>query len=466
MKIKRYFAPDIRQAMRMVREEQGPDAVILSNRNVDGGVEIVAARDFLDDEAEVRVSAEEPAAKGRPLEVADQDIESDQSRDARRRARQAFDDLLLKNAQEPLAERQKITWGLGEKDGVRTVDFSGHDVKAASSAAGQQFRPEKLMPPPEPVMTQDTGSFASLQEEIRQMRKTLDQRLTEMAWKQGEQALPSRLDILRYLGDRGFSRAVCLELSERLGGLEMKEHALQSARDWIARALPVVEDTLLDYGGVVALVGPTGVGKTTTIAKLAARFRMRHGTRQIALVSVDSFRIAAHEQLHTYGRLLDVPVKTASNAEELNQILSSLYDRRLVLIDTAGMGPKDERIIEQFRLLKESGVPLKTYLVLSAATQLSALRDSMRAFSAFAPSACIWTKLDEVSQLGAAMSAMIEQSLPLAYYCNGQQVPEDIHRARVADLLEKCFSAAVPDTGLDEENRISSLADWMAQSNG
>ncbi|MEY2700571.1 MAG: hypothetical protein RIQ52_1326 [Pseudomonadota bacterium] len=465
MKIKRYFAPDIRQAMRMVREEQGPDAVILSNRNVDGGVEIVAARDFLDDEAEVRIPAETPKAAGRPLEVADQDVESEQMRDARRRARQAFDDLLLKNAGNPPPEKQQVSWGLDERDGVRPAEFASVEVRA-STPAGQQFRPEKMVSQVEAPKVQDTGSFASLQEEIRQMRRTLDQRLTEMAWKQGEQALPTRMDILRYLGDRGFSRAVCLELADRLGVLEVQEHALQAARDWIARALPVVEDTLLDYGGVIALVGPTGVGKTTTIAKLAARFRMRHGSRQIALVSVDSFRIAAHEQLHTYGRLLDVPVRTAGSPEELKQVLSSLYDRRLVLIDTAGMGPKDERILEQFSLLKESGVPLKTYLVLSAATQLSSLRESMRAFSAFAPGACIWTKLDEVSQLGAAISAMIEHSLPLAYYCNGQQVPEDLHRARVADLLEKCFSSVVPDNGPHEENRISSLADWMAQSNG
>jgi flagellar biosynthesis protein FlhF len=214
-----------------------------------------------------------------------------------------------------------------------------------------------------------------------------------------------------------------------------EQHAWQLALAELSARLPIADNDCLDRGGVVALVGSTGVGKTTSIAKLAARYVLRHGRRHVALVTTDNYRIGAHEQLMTYGRLLGIPVQVATDNKELRSTLASLTDKRLVLIDTAGMSQRDVRLSEQFATLADSGTAIRTLLVLSATLQPTVLDETIRAFSGVPLAGAILTKLDEAARLGGVLSTVISQHLPLVFVADGQRVPEDLHPARAQNLV-------------------------------
>ncbi|MFW6191077.1 MAG: AAA family ATPase, partial [Thiohalospira sp.] len=203
---------------------------------------------------------------------------------------------------------------------------------------------------------------------------------------------------------------------------------------------------VMAQGGVVALVGPTGVGKTTSVAKIAARYAMRHGYDQVALVTTDSYRIAAHEQLRTYARILGVPVRVANDADELRTTLDNLADRSLVLIDTAGMSQRDRRLAEQFHTLVTGAPTVQTYAVLAANTQPGGLEETVHAFRGAELDGCVLTKIDESTGLGPALSTIIDQSLPLAFLSDGQRVPEDLHDGGPALLANRLTEiAALPE---------------------
>ena len=182
-------------------------------------------------------------------------------------------------------------------------------------------------------------------------------------------------------------------------------------------------------GGIMAVVGPTGAGKTTTIAKLAARWCMHHGNQDLALVSTDGYRIGAREQLMTYSRILGVPMYAANTGMELARALERLKSKKLVLIDTAGMGPRDVRLTEQLAALQLGAARARVMLALPAQGEGHALEEIVQAFARLAPSACILTKVDEAASLGAVISTTLRHKLKIAYICDGQRVPEDLHPA-------------------------------------
>ena len=368
MRIKRFFAPNIRQAIRMVREEVGPDAVILSNTEVEGGVEIIAAMDY--DEALLQSSEGAPSP------------------------------------------------------GVAAADA----LKPAAGVARIEWSQEPAL--------------LDMRREMKSLRGLLEQQLSSLAWGDMARRNPVRARLLHSLRDTGISPALARQIANEAAQTTDYEAAWRQALAILAHRLQVTNDDILDRGGVVALIGPTGVGKTTTIAKLAARFVLRHGARSVALVTTDSYRIGAHEQLRTYARILGLPLRIAANGEELRAALAAFSDKRLVLVDSAGMSQRDLRLSEQMALLAGGGEPLGTYLVLSAAGQMSAALEAAQAFHGTRLRGCIITKLDEAMSLGGLLSVVIQQKLPVAYVSDGQRVPEDLAVARAHNLVSSAVSLA------------------------
>ncbi|GAB6068066.1 flagellar biosynthesis protein FlhF [Methylothermus subterraneus] len=419
MKIKRFLAPDIRQALQQVKEVLGADAVILSNRKTEQGVEIIATCDFdLETVAAAKPTprAPTPATSSKPAPM----------------PRPAFS----------ARSYSAVAEFTGTAKPVKEEPKEPRTQAAAS-----------LRPAPEP--SQSAESLALLQRELQEMRRLLDRHLA----RESQREAPARLDLLRALNELGFARSVALELARQVNAQEDLAGALRQVQAVLTTQVRV-SDLDLDRGGIIALVGPTGVGKTTTIAKLAARFRLAHGPRHLALLTTDNYRIAAYEQLSTYARILGVPIRAVANADELRTVLQGFQDKRLILIDTAGMSPRDLRLAEHLALLRDGEAPIRTYLVLSAGAQLPSLNEAIGAFSGCRPKAAILTKLDEAGSLGPALSALIQQRLPVACFTDGQQVPEDLHAAQAQALVQRCFAMTPPALAEEEFD----FEEWIAHA--
>ncbi|MBN2702327.1 MAG: flagellar biosynthesis protein FlhF [Methylohalobius sp. ZOD2] len=449
MKIKRFLAPDTRQALQQVKEALGSDAVILSNRKTDQGVEIIATLDF-----DMETVAQDRSASR----------ESKPSVEAPPRPPVTPQPAFSARGYGAVADatgRDKIRRRPAPASATPRSAKTPKESFSAPAATGMERRPAggRVEPPSsEPA----AESFASLRRELQQMRRLLDRHLSREAWREAMGDHPTRLDLLRALNELGFAQSLALNLAKRAGIHEDLDDALGRVRQMLAEQVAVYDDPLLEYGGIAALVGPTGVGKTTTIAKLAARCRLKHGPRQIALVTTDNYRIAAHEQLSTYARILGVPIRVAGNSEELQSILRGFLDKKLILIDTSGMSPRDLRLAERFALLRDTDMAIETYLVLSATAQSSSLYEAIDAFADCRPRACILTKLDETGCLGPALSALIERGMPAAFFTDGQQVPEDLHPARSETLIRRCFDAA--RVSLQAADMDFDVEDWIAHA--
>lgn len=403
MKVKRFIADDMRTALREVKEELGPDAVILSNRSIDGQVELLAAKNY--DEGLINDALSQSLNKAKPGSAAAYYEQAAAERYAEQ------------DAQDPYYTRS----------GAHETTES--NVRMDHQASG-------LL---DSLANKDQG-LTEMKHELKSLRSTIENQTALTEWGQLAQQHPLRISLYRRFTEMGLSQDVSKFLVKGLDETMDFEKAMQVALKQLVNQLPVANDDILDQGGVIAMVGPTGVGKTTTIAKLAARFSMRHGQRHVALISTDNYRIGAHEQLMTFGRLLSVPVYTASNAKELQQHLHKLYDKKLVLIDTAGMSQRDLRLSEQFVNIGRQAALIKSYLVLSANAQMITVDEVIRSFKKANLAGCVLTKTDEAVSLGGVLSAMIKHHLPAAYVSDGQRVPEDLKPARARELVDDALA--------------------------
>lgn len=455
MKVKRIFAPDMRQAMRRVRDEIGADAVIISNHRVAGGVEVVAAKeeDYESAQAELKRSQK----KSRPastLSSSDDALTAELRRakmriaEARRRSEQPEPEVSQDvNRQIDTEEDEDLRFILQslktrqEEQAKREHETDHHlsdnmwSVEKPQSSLRNESR------------TESDELVKSMQQEIHQLRKLMEQQMNHSAPSYPQQTsaqLPqvSMAPLQQRLRELGLGDGLVRQLTASL------EPELSDAAAWknvlsrFADSVPVVGEEYIARGGMIAFVGATGVGKTTTIGKLAARYVLQYGSSGLALVTTDCYRIAAHEQLKTFGRILDVPVRVVDENHNLDEVLLSLRGKRLVLIDTAGMNAGDPEGVQQKQMLASVSVRLKKLLVLSCSSQRQLIEKAWGNYQELDLSACVLTKLDESGSLGDALTLAIEKRLPVAYVTDGQKIPDDLIVAQRQDLVSRAVVAA------------------------
>jgi len=425
MKIKRFVGKDMRQAIRMVRDALGEDAVILSNNKTDQGIEVVAAVDY--DESLISSTSEDNNEKNY-----EQHTEREINRDM------IWDDVRYGRNIPSATSRSKV---IGKK-GTVAVDTGLNTGD-----------PQSPLPPPvnqtqdlnlessSSYRLEDDNSFKEMQSEIKSLRGLLVNQLSGLAWENESKYHPVRARVLQRLIALGLSPKLARTISELLDESEDIDHVWRTALGHLAHLVPVHDDTILNKKrNVVAIVGATGVGKTTTVAKLAARYLLRHGKGRVGLITTDNYRVAAHEQLRNYAKIMGAPMRVASDIDSLQDAMAAFHSKELVLIDTAGMSQRDMRLNEQLSLLNESGHDIQVYLTLAANTQRGVMTEVTRSFTPVKLAGLILTKVDETTSLGGGLSIAAEQNIPIAYMSDGQKVPEDLHLARAHTLVSRAVT--------------------------
>ncbi|AXK38148.1 flagellar biosynthesis protein FlhF [Crenobacter cavernae] len=480
MVVKKYFGKTTRDALRQVREELGADALILSNRpTVGGGVEIMAVADA--DVAALattlstnsrhparnthgsalRAAPAAPAAGGNALNRAIARTYAMPVEGLSSPAQPQFQ--ATKPAATPIVPNDPQP---AERPPERSMlPFSDHLGSPAGTprqpAANRREEPEAAPRPviaPEPVphaaapapepaaLRQDAASSEDIRQigdEIKLLRSILQSQLATFAWNHLEDRSPNRAELFRSLLSSGLSSALIRQLIAKMPGQYEGEVASKWARSALTHNLKCAEADreLLDQGGIFALVGPTGVGKTTTVAKLAARAVMKFGPQHVALVTTDGYRIGAQDQLRIYGKILGVPVYAVQNEAELELTLADLAGRHIVFVDTVGMGQRDARVVQQAAMFAAAGRPVERILLLAANADGHTLEDVVRHYRGVGLAGCILSKIDESVSLGPALDAVIRNRLRLFYVTNGQRVPEDLHLASASYLIDRALKA-------------------------
>ncbi|GEM74346.1 flagellar biosynthesis regulator FlhF [Vibrio sagamiensis NBRC 104589] len=473
----------MRATLLQVKEELGADAVIMSNKKVAGGVEIVAA---IDSDAQVPAATSvskqvnrnigqsnrydgyrqmSPATEERfqqrgvdedkiTLSGADGDKPSSMT--------QRFANILKQYngpssaADEHIAENEDSLSALLHRQNKHRENYR-HD--SPQSAFLQQDSPlakliaqdsysERKTPKLDPTRyergrskaetSQPSIELENMHDEMVSIRRLLEHQVSGLMWQEVERREPLRAMLIKRLERMGMSSEFADQMACYIPEDTKPALAWKALLSLVADQISIPKQDILKRGGVVALLGPTGVGKTTTVAKLAARAAMEYGADNVALVTTDTYRIGAHEQLSIYGRIMGCPVRVAKDSQELADVIYQLRNRKLILVDTAGMGQRDVRLSEQLdTLMHESGEVIHSYLVLPATAQRRVLQETLEHFRRIPLSGCILTKLDESLSLGEFISVVIQNAMPVAYIANGQRVPEDIVMAQPKYMVAK-----------------------------
>lgn len=290
--------------------------------------------------------------------------------------------------------------------------------------------------------------YSELYHELASLRQQLLSELAKLNGGAGNlkaanvaDALDRQPALKSRLLEMGLSARLCDQLIREMGVIAQTRDGWAKALRLLTHKITEGNDQILGEGGIYAMLGSTGVGKTTTIAKLAARFVMREGRNQIGLITTDCYRIGGQEQLQSFANYLRIPLKVATTAEELKAALASFKDKKLILIDTAGMGQRDVRLYQQYETLAGTGYDIKPYLVLSATSQNAVMREVVQVFNGTPIAGTVVTKLDEAVSLGGVLDTLVSNGLKLGYLSEGQRVPEDITLGRAASLVGRAAEA-------------------------
>jgi flagellar biosynthesis protein FlhF len=397
MNARKFIAVNSREAFKLVRVELGDDAVILSNRKVPEGVEIVAMGSVeLSKLSETRV--EEPkVVAAKPIHAPTM-------------------------AQKQQALNQAAALGAKVLDATTKREIETIKKVEVSNPAGNDQN--------------------GLLTEIKVMHSKLQEQISRISWSEMQQRDPKRIKLMRDMINVGFSPILSRKLLDKMPA----NGDVSWVRSTLGHNIRVAsaQDDVVARGGVYALVGPTGVGKTTTAAKLAARAVVRYGAEKVALITTDSYRIGAFEQLKIYGKILGVTVHAVRDTEDLKMTLSGLKHKHLVLIDTMGVGQRDSRVAAQAEMFNAAGV--QRLLLLNATSSGETLDDVVCNYRGSGVIGCIATKLDEAVTLGTVLDVVVRHKLTMHYIASGQRVPEDLHEVNLEYLLHRAFKISTKPT--------------------
>jgi flagellar biosynthesis protein FlhF len=410
MKIRRFYGKDMREALKQVKDELGGDAVIMSNKKHADGIEIIAAYD------------KEPDAQLLPNKVV-----PNKSADLSKKT-PTLSEIIGDSGPDSLK-------ALLEKQSKSTSESQFKDVKQVT-----EQQPQIYSGSPAPINFQQNNQREDALQEMRQelssLRQILQFQVSGLIEQEKNRKHPLHGYLLKRLQQMGISDVLAEEV------VSYAPEAADERQSWLfllkllANRLQTKHDDILSQPGVIALMGPTGTGKTTTIAKLAAQAAHKFGVDQVAIITLDNYRIGAYEQIATYGKIIGCSVKQAQNSNELSDLLYQFRNKRLVMVDTAGFSQKDARLIKQLDTMKQNTCAnIRNYLVMQANCQYRVMQQTVNEYQKISLQGCILTKLDECYSLGEVISVAIENKLQICYLADGQRVPEDLQPASTKFLI-------------------------------
>lgn len=431
------------KAIRKIRDAVGPDAVILSNKRLPSGeVEIVTVIDYdgsvppsFSNHAPPQVPQVEPSrSSAQPSKSYQERIKEARNMESgsapSRKPRGAYE----------VFEEPSPAPPPSNPDPISTYDrpsFADQSIDGSSSVSEHSHaRPSA-----------DEEKLRAMEEELHLVRKMLERTQSEKnsaaaasAGTTSKANSSPRQKLTEQLLTLGLSEQVIDKISSDLN-LTGREEDWKKALSYLADCIPI-RSTGDAFRGCIAFMGPTGVGKTTSIGKIAAQYVLKHGAGSVALITTDTYRIAAHEQLRTFGRILGVPVDVVNEYTDLNEVLDKYSDYSLVLVDTAGMNPRDRNLERQLAMMKRARGHLKKLLVLPCTSQRQVLKTVVDVYAQIQLDGCVLSKLDESASLGEAISVVIEEGLPVMYVADGQRIPDDIEPARAHNLISRAVYTA------------------------
>ncbi len=421
MKAKKFFAPTMQQALKKVSEQMGPDAVVLANRRVNGGVEVITALDY-DPRHDGKVDfdyfdqAESPQGKNKYVNP---ELQAELSRASNAVSRSHWTDV------------SDDLVGLGERLENSSIDRGQKKAEPFKKKAAI-LRSKFSKPAARPDEDMNT-----MKQELQGLKQMLRQQLDDREMADYANYHPLHASALKRMGQLGLGNNVARSIIDRVTEMHDEQGIWREALTLLADDLPINKSELLERGGVYAFFGPSGSGKTTTIAKLAAKFALKHGSEGVVLISTDGQRIGAHDQMRTLGRILNVPVRVVDKKHSLEQLLNTVRNKSLVIIDTPGVDPTTSPIHQQLRMIQQNSNNFKSFITLPCTIQKTVLTKVLDTYQDFSLNGCILTKLDEAGSLGEMLDVLIERVVSVSYMTNGARIPDDIESANAGNLVSK-----------------------------
>ena len=499
MKIRRFVAKDMRSALAQIKDELGADAVIMSNKKIPEGVELMAAIDYSeslpkaepkampiieDDNGATREVSNDVVNIGAPPqtplhEVANSASNANAPADSLSALlnRQVQQNSVIQDHQgdidtsnqQPIVhdndddieeQLRNFTQRLSHSKPDGTIPapkISTKEVKSENTSMLEEHTSSEAKHMANEISTSQVSQqqanpnanvsqqdFDKIQQEMASIRQLLEHQVSGLMWQDMAQKDPQRAVLVTRLLALGLNEQIADQIAGYVPAQTHEAQAWEHATKLISDQINTTQNDIIYRGGVVALVGPTGVGKTTTIAKLAARFAQIHGHDQVALISTDTYRITGFEQLATYGKIIGCQVNLAKDSQALDVLLQQYAKKKLILIDTAGMGQRDIRLAENLaNLVSNARFRIRNYLVLAANSQQQVMQENVDRFKKVPLSGCIYTKLDESVSIGEIITTSIQNGLPIGYLTDGQRVPEDIKVANAEKLVTLADKMAI-----------------------